>query len=211
MPHPTAEAKSALTGAAKSSDAVLAETSTLALGNLAKASAADGSDATDVVTSLLAKLEAAQTTAEKVLYLDALGNSGDARALTAITARTTDVSIYVRAAAVGALRFQKGDGVVASLFFAGSDPETVVRRAALSAVAQQDVVPNLPMLEKVLGGDAEVTLRVAAVRILARAVNTVPAVEGVLAKAASGDADASVRDAAAQALSKPVAQNGAVH
>jgi HEAT repeat protein len=211
VPHPTEEAKSALTGASKSSDAVLAETSTLALGNLAKASAADGSDASDVVSSLLAKLEAAQTTADKVLYLDALGNSGDARALTAITARTTDASIYVRAAAVGALRFQKGDGVVASLFFAAGDPETVVRRAALSAVAQQDVVPSLPTLEKVLAGDPEATLRVAAVRVLARAVNTVPAVEPVLAKVAANDADASVRDAATQALSRPVAQNGAVH
>lgn len=207
--HPTTEAKAALTGASKSSDASVAETATLALGNLAKASAADGQDASDVVTSLIAKLEAAQTTADKVLYLDALGNTGDERALAPISARLSDGSVYVRGAAVGALRFQKGEGVAASLFVASGDPETTVRRAAISAVAQQSVVAHLPTLKRVLGEDEEASLRIAAVRVLARAVDTVPEVEAILAKTASSDADAQVREAATQALSKPVAQNGA--
>ncbi len=206
--HPTAEAKTALTNASSSTDATVAETSALALGNLARNGAADGTDTSDVVTALIAKLEAAQTTSEKVLALDALGNTGDPRALAPITARIADGVVFVRAAAVGALRFQKGDVVVASLLLASGDPETIVRRAALSAVAQQDVVAHLPTLKHVLGNDPEATLRVAAVRILARAVNAVPEVETILASVAKDDADASVRDAATQALSKPVAQNG---
>lgn len=206
LTHPTPEAKSALTSASKSTDASVAETATLALGSLAKASAADGQDASDVVTSLVAKLEAAQTTAEKVLYLDALGNTGDERALQPILARVGDGSVYVRAAAVGALRFQKSEAVAPSLYLASADPETTVRRASLSAVAQQNVIAHLPTLKRVLAEDEEASLRIAAVRILARAVNATPEVEAILSKAASSDADASVREAATQALSKPVAQ-----
>lgn len=201
---PTTEAKDALAKGAKSSDTELAETSSLALGNLARA-AAGTPDADDAVGMLLARLEAAASPAERALALDALGNSGDPRAVDAILASTSDPSSVVRAAAIRALRFVKDDRVVNALMAGALDGDATVRMGALAAIGQQSVGPFVQLLGHVVTKDADVDVRVLAVRVLARSVNLGGDIESILSTVAAKDTDAKVRDAAAEALSKPTA------
>jgi hypothetical protein len=199
--QPGAEARGALGEAARSSDAELASTATLALGSMARRA---GDGAADVVTDLLAKLEGAQTPSDKALLLDALGNAGDPRALDAILARTGDAERVVRAAAVSALRFANDDRVAPALIGAASvDADLGVRRAAITAMGMQPVAPYVEALAHVLTTEGEASVRVLAVRVLARALNQVSEVEAILSKAATKDADVRVREAATEALSRP--------
>ena len=201
---PTTEAKDALAKGAKSADPELAETSSLALGNLARA--AQGTpDGDDAVAMLLARLEASTSPAEKALALDALGNSGDPRAVDAILASVGDASSVVRGAAIRALRFVKDERAVNALVAGALDPDASVRMGALAAIGQQSVGPFLQVLGHVVTNDADVNVRLLAVRVLARSVNLGGDIESVLATVAAKDADEKVRDAAAQALSKPTA------
>lgn len=204
---PTAEAKSALSEAMGSKNADVAQTAMLALGNLAKADAdAQGeAKADDVVPALLAKLDAAQTGAEKAAVLDALGNAGDVRALDAILAHASSPDTVVRAAAVGALRFIQDERATKGLAAGVFDAAPQVRLAAVAGLGTRPVVPVLEIWKHVLAKDEDTQVRLAAVRVLARSVNAAGEVEALLAEVASKDADAKVREAAAQALSKPKA------
>lgn len=200
--NPTAEARTALKGAmGQSSD--VAQTAALALGNMAGSLAKEGQDATDIVDDLLAKLAAATTSDQKVLFLDALGNTGDPRALPAIRAHLAEGDAAVRVAATAALRFQKADEVDAALALMVRDPEVLVRKAALSAMAQRPVQKSLGGLREVVEHEASKELRKTAIRILARAMDTVPEAEQLLAWAAQHDADEEVKKAAEDALSRP--------
>lgn len=200
--NPTAEARTALKGAMSQSSDV-SQTAALALGNMAGSLAKEGQDATDIVDDLLAKLAAATTAEQKVLFLDALGNTGDARALPAIRAHLAEGDAAVRVAATAALRFQKADEVDAALALMVRDPEVLVRRAALSAMAQRPVLKSLGGLRAVVEHEALKELRKTAIRILARAVDTVPEAEQIVAWAAQHDADDEVKKAAEDALSRP--------
>lgn len=199
---PTADARAALKSAASGSGDV-AQTATLALGNMAASLAKEGGDAKDIVDDLLAKLEAATTPDQKVLFLDALGNTGDPRALPAIRAHVASGDGSVRAAAVSALRFQKAPEVDPLLLVVVRDPEVLVRKAVLSAIAQREVAPLLPALEHVLHEDPIADLRKTAIRILARHVDTVPEAAQLLAWASQNDQDPEVKQAATDALSRP--------
>ncbi len=200
--NPTAEARTALKGAMTQSSDV-SQTAALALGNMAGSMAKEGQDATDIVDDLLAKLAAATTSEQKVLFLDALGNTGDARALPAIRAHLAEGDASVRLAATAALRFQKADEVDPTLALMVRDPEVLVRKAALSAMSQRPVQKSLVGLRHVVENEPVKELRKTAIRILARAVDTVPEAEQILAWAAQHDADADVKKAAEDALSRP--------
>jgi len=197
---PTPEGKAALKGAsAEGGD--LGSTATLALGTMASSMARDGQDATDIVQDLLAKLEAAATAEEKVLFLDALGNTGDPRALDAIRGRVTEGDANVRAAATAALRFQKGDVVDSTLALTVRDPESIVRRAALSAMAQRETLRSFEGLKWVIEHDVVADLRKTAIRVLARAVDASFEVAELLAWCSEHDVDPEVRKSASDALS----------
>ncbi|NOU28419.1 MAG: HEAT repeat domain-containing protein [Polyangiaceae bacterium] len=200
--NPTAEARTALKGAMTQSSDV-SQTAALALGNMAGSLAKEGQDATDIVDDLLAKLAAATTSEQKVLFLDALGNTGDARALPAIRAHLAEGDASVRLAATAALRFQKSDEVDPTLALMVRDPEVLVRKAALSAMSQRPVQKSLVGLRHVVENEPVKELRKTAIRILARAMDTVPEAEQILAWAAQHDADPEVKKAAEDALSRP--------
>jgi HEAT repeat protein len=199
-PDPTPEAKSSLSTASRSADQDLSSTATLALGNLARSG---GDSASDVVSDLLARLDAASTPADKALILDALGNSGSPAALDAILASTTDDAPIVRAAAFGALKLMHDERVAKALPMGMFDASGNVRQAAIAASGMQDLSLYADVLSLVLHKSDDAETRLAAVRVLARGVNSVAAAEAALSWTATNDPEPRVRDAATQALSKP--------
>jgi len=196
----SAEGKHALREASRSPEVDVASTATLALGSAARGG---GDGAQDLVTDLLAKLEAASTPAEKALVLDALGNSGSPRALDAILAHVGHPSSTVRAAALGALKFQNDERATKALVNGMFDPDPGARRASLSAVGQQDVSAFIDALQLLFQKDADVEVRLLAVRVLARSLDAAAPAESVLAWVAQNDRDERVRTAATEALSRP--------
>lgn len=196
---PTAEAKAALKTASTSKDDVGAS-ATLALGNMANQLGKEGGNAKDIVESLLARLEAATTSDEKVLLLDAIGNAADPRALPAIKARLADPDPSVRAAATSALRFQRSEEGSQLLVLQAGSPELHVRRAALAAMAQHEVRAVFAGLANIVKDDPNVELRKSAVRILAHATETSSEVVELLSYVSQHDADDDVKAAAASAL-----------
>ncbi len=200
---PSPEGRAALKVASTSKEPDVAATATLALGSAANNMQKSGEDPKDIVADLLARLDAATDAAEKVLVLDALGNSADARALPAIKARVAEPESSVRAAAVGALRFQKEETVDAILSAVVTDPDVMVRKAALMAMAQRNVVPLLAGYDRVIKTEPQADLRKSAIRVLARSVDAAAEVATLLVWSSQNDPDESVKQAATEALSRP--------
>src|SRR5690606_10012395 len=104
--HPTAAAMKATTSAIGSTDGEQHSAGALALGNQIREARGAQPDAADEgLRALLAHLDGATTASEVILYLDALGNTGDERALPSISRYLAHEDPSIRAAANGALRF----------------------------------------------------------------------------------------------------------
>ncbi len=201
MGEATAEARGALRDAARSSDPEIASAATLALGaQLHRAGDGEGAEAVD---ALVARLRAATTPDEKILCLDALGNAGIVRTLTAILPLAADGDSLVRAAAITALRFMIDPRASAGLAVSLADREPRVRLAAADALFHQPVAPFVQQLSFVLQHEEVPVVRVAVIRALASALDTAPEVADLLGWAATHDSSADVRDAATAALSRP--------
>lgn len=158
--NPTNENLQALDKAADSKDSGLTNAAILATGNAVRNMNADQSGNTaDAVQMLLDGLANASTDAQKQLYLDALGNTGDARALVAITPYLTNASVTVRATATTALKFMSGPVADQAVIAAFSDSEMLVRRAAVFTVAFRPVAGVLLALDTLLKSEKEMTVR----------------------------------------------------
>lgn len=158
--NPTQETMQALDKAADSKNSALANASILATGNAVRAMNADQSgNTTDAVQSLIDGLANATTDAQKQLYLDALGNTGDVRALAAIMPYLTNASVQLRATATTAMKFMNGPVADQAIITAFSDAEMLIRRAAVFTVAFRPIAGVLPALDTLLKTEKEMTVR----------------------------------------------------
>ncbi len=196
--HPTAGSKQALLAASASSDREVSSTATLGLGNLARRMNEEAGDTADAIAALIRGLEGATDDAERVLYLDALGNSGDARALSAIEPYLAHAEVRVRTAAVEALRFMAG--VEQRIVTALGDHAAEVRRAAAGTLTYRAITPLRSLVALVLQKDPDVSTRLELVNAIRLRKRQEPALVDLLAWSAANDPVAEVKNAAKGAL-----------
>ena len=200
--QPTEDSKQALLKAARASDGSLASTATLGLGNLIKRMDEGSGDASDAVAALIQRLAAATDDAERLLCLDALGNSGDPRALSAIEPYLAAGDVKLRAAAAQALRFMAGADARVAAALQDLAPE--VRRAAAGALAYRAITPMLSLVSAVLQHDADVSTRLQLVSALKLRKRQEPGLGDLLSWSAANDPAAEVRSAAKTAIASPM-------
>ncbi len=192
--HPTAASKQALLEAAASRAPGLASTAALGLGNLTRRMNEEAGDTSDAIAELTRRLAGAADDAERILYLDALGNSGDPRALPAIEPYLAHADVKVRAVAVEALRFMAGaDARIAAGL---QDVAAAVRRAAAGALSYRSITPMLALVTLVMKQDPDVGTRLALVGAMQLRKRQEPDLVELLAWAAANDPAAEVQSAA---------------
>jgi HEAT repeat protein len=205
--QPTAEAAGALDAAIGAADPGLSSTATLASGavvNQANAAAGNPPDyapTRDAVQKLVDGLRGARDDQARLVYLQALGNTGDARALPALQPFLASPSPALRGAAVFSLRFFTGASVDEALAAALHDPETGVRRAAASTLSyRRDVSPLEDAIREAVEEDKEMSVRLAVLDGLKFKLREDEAIGGLFAWSAEHDAAAEVRNLARQVL-----------
>lgn len=212
--QPEEASASALQRLASDPNADVRSTALLALGNTALAQRRQGQtgEAAAAVDELLARLSAAQTEDEQLLYLQALGNTGDPRALPALQAALRVPSVEVRKAAAQGLRFIPSDSGGTSpdqlLTEALRDPAAPVRLGALFAVSFRPLLVFLPALQQLVQNDGDEGVRSETVNLLGRALGSagaqlLPGVLHTLKQVAEHDPAPRVRKAALDLLSGP--------
>ena len=139
---------------------------------------------------------------EQILYLQALGNSGDARALPAIQRVLSAGGEELRSAAVTALRFiaaEAVDGLIAATLL--GDPSVRVRRSAVFAASFRPPLLMLPVLQQSGAARFRARVRGEIVPVLGRSLS-LPGVVSTLQAPGQNDANAEVRQAAAALLTR---------
>jgi hypothetical protein len=196
--NPSDDTQRALARAARSPDPSLASTATLGLGNVIKHMNEQASgDPSDALALLVERLQRAASDPERILCLDALGNSGDPGALPAIEPYLASATTELRATAVGALRFLTT--VDDRLVIALQDSAASVRRAAASALSYRAITPMLSVVTLVLHNDPDPSTRLALVAALRLRKRAEPGLAELLAWAAEHDPAPEVRNAARSA------------
>ena len=181
-------------------DKEVATTATLALGNTVRTVNAAAGDSSDAVAALLALLQSATDDSQRILCLQALGNTGDARALAAIGPYLTSADTTLRAAATGALKFMVGATADAAIMAAFADKELEVRRAAVGTVALQPIAAVLAALDHLLRTEPEEAIRLAIVNALNMKLHDDKSIADLLGWAAASDPSEKVRELAKQVL-----------
>jgi len=195
---PTASTLEALEEQADSETRSVRSTAALALGNAARTLEASGGEDDSTVPGLLERLASATTPADQALYLRALGNTGDARALPVIETALSSPEERVRSAAAEALRFiadPRADALISRALVEDLSP--VVRRSAVLAATFRDFVPLMPAMGAALAKDGDERVRMDIVAALGAARKATPAVIELLRGAAEHDPSAEVRKRAA--------------
>lgn len=166
LDHPTPETAKALS--AMLDDDALGSAPPLALGNQARELAdLDPDAAGDAIDQLIAGYTQATGVAEKRVFLGALGNAGDPRALPIMQEALGGHPALAEAAAFG-LRFipgQTAEALLAGLLQTAGP--TRLRVAAVNAVERRDALTWQPMLVAVLEQEADAAVRQAIERVLA--------------------------------------------
>lgn len=209
---PTEDTTATLLRTARDADPEVKSASALALGNAAHSlrEHGQGDAADEPIEALLQKLAAATDPDEQTLYLQALGNAGDARALPAITPLCASPVPAVRAAAAAALRFihEGQDGTVDALLAAAlTDPAAEVRRSAVFSIGYREpasIAALLAPLRQALARDTDLRVRMDTVKLLGKNL-ALPGAREALSQAATRDPAADVRNAA-QALLSPASR-----
>lgn len=206
--HPTDATTTALSKLSSDRDPDVRGTAALAQGNAALAQRKEGhvAEAEQAVDELLAKLQAAATVEEQLLYIQALGNAGDARALSALQTALSATDIELRSAAVTALRFipdDRVDGLIASTLL--QDPVERVRRSAVFAASFRSLLIFLGPLRQAAQSDRDAGVRLDIVGVLGRSL-AFPGVLELLTALATRDPSPDVQRAAAALLSQPSRQ-----
>lgn len=206
--QPLDESSVALSKLVNDKNPDLRNTAALALGNLALSQRRSGQtgEAEHAVDELLEKLQAATTIDEQLLYLQAIGNTGDPRALPMLQTVLSSAEIDARAAAVSALRFMPGenvDALIASTLLRDGAP--AVRKSAVFAASFRTPLVMLPSLRRAVLSDAEAAVRLEIVTVLGRSL-ALPGVAELLRELAAKDASPDVKRAAAALLAGPRTQ-----
>lgn len=200
--HPTDATSVALSKLARDRDPDVRGTAALALGNASLAQRKEGQvgEAEQAVDELLAKLLAATTVEDQLLYIQALGNAGDARALPALQTALSSHDIELRSAAVTALRFvadDRVDALIATTLL--RDPAERVRRSAVFAASFRSLLIFLGPLRQAVQADTDAGVRLDIVSVLGRSL-ALPGVLELLSSIAARDPSPDVRRAAAVLL-----------
>lgn len=164
--NPSAETAGALKAAMEAPE--LGSAPALALGNEARALAeSDPEVAEDAVTVLLERYAAATTLQEKRMYLQALGNTGDPRALPVMRDALSAGNPQLAEVAAFGLRFIPGPEADALLNGLLEGPAlTNVRLAAIQAIALRDPTDWRPRLVAVRERERSDKVRTAIERVL---------------------------------------------
>ena len=167
-----------------------------------KASSEEGlAETADLVQALIDALAAATTPAERALFLKALGNTGDARAVPALVAQLATDDVSVRTAALWALRFMQGAEVDALLVEAlTKEPAMACRQAVVAGAAFRSLPPLGPALDQVARVYPDKALRLDVVHLLGASKERYPAGISTLKYVADNDPAPDVREAAQVAL-----------
>jgi len=197
--RPTAEAVDALRRAGTTGDdGALREAATLALGAAGNAAGHAGTPEAGVAfEALAARAAAARDEGELALVLEAVGNTGDARALALAEPFTRHPSRAVREAAVGAVRFvasAEADAWVAAKLAARDDE--ALRVGAVRAAGFRALEPLGDALAALLATDPSQAVRARTVSMLGGRVRQSPMAAELLLRAAESDPDGDVRAAA---------------
>lgn len=134
--------------------------------------------------------------------MQALGNTGDLRALAAIVPYLTHAEASFRAVATSSLRFMIGSEIGELIIAAMADKEPMVRGAAVGAISSRPVAGMVAALDKLLRGESEVTIRLAIVNAMNMKRKEAPVLDESLAWAAEEDPSSAVRALAKQVLGK---------
>jgi HEAT repeat protein len=198
----TTEAIDALHAGSTDPDVGVRSSSILGLG---AAAAHGGDDGALLSAELLGNLRGASSTDDRVLYLRAIGNSGDVGALPMVARALRDDDALVRCAAAAALRFMQDPDVDPLLdSVASTDADADVRSTALFAIGFRDLSVHEPTLASASRVDASESMRVSAIELLGRIVRKDPRVLDVLRECASSDASDEVRARARAAMAAVV-------
>jgi HEAT repeat protein len=193
-----AETASALLALVGDPEPDVAASAALAAGSAARTlSEAGQQEAADVVDQLIHQLEQASTVPEIELYLGALGNTRDGRALPAIAPYAGHVMDPVRQAAAEALRFMPAptaDGLLHAML--QNDPSPEVRSSAIFAAAHRPLAGYIQLLSTLVVLDPIAGVRAEAIGVVGPLAAEVPAVATALQKAADADPDPAVRESA---------------
>ncbi len=193
--HPTEETADALEKAMHSADKKVDNTATLALGNVVRSMNNDGTgDTADELKLLVDGLANASSDAERKVYLEALGNSGDTRAFAAIAPYLSHQIVALRAAATGALKFMVGEVADAAITAAFSDSENSVRNAAAHTIGFRPISNMLDVIDTVLRTETIVGIRLEMLKGMHMRINDDSNVIDSVAWAMENDPSVKVRD-----------------
>ena len=142
------ETVAALAEAAHDPDEGVRTSALLAMGAAGRHVGSPGAEV-DPVGELLSRFEASRDPGERLLLLEALANSGDARLLELCTRILESADAYLWTAAVFGLRFVKAEGADALLVRLLAHPLAELRLAAVQAVGFRDLAAwRAPLLER---------------------------------------------------------------
>lgn len=163
------EARDALSQGSNDASREVRESSTLALGNVARELGdADG----ETVHDLVAKYERARDDEERAMLLEAMGNSGSAEILPVVRTALASENESLREAAAHALRFLPlgdADAVLARVL--GSEPSSTVIVAAVDSIGFRVVEMHARALERVVLADTAGRVRAAVAEICQKALS----------------------------------------
>jgi len=184
----------------------LRENALLALGALAnRMRGRDAEAARDWVGRLVEQYEQAGSDAERIIALDALGNSGDGAALDVLAAALASGSIAVQASAAQNLRLMPAPRADALLVAAlAPSMDASVRKTAMFALGFRRYDAMHEALDAIARRDPDAELRSGGLHALTtylqrdRATDALPLIRWI----AANDPDAGIRNAASRALSQ---------
>jgi hypothetical protein len=162
---PTDDTGRALLGFMGSEDLGISSTSTLATGAVIRSMTKIASgNAGPLLDALVQGLSRAANAQEKGLALNALGNTGHPRALSAIAPYLASEVVGLRSAAVHGRRFMAGDAADRAVNAGLADAEHEVQKAAADTLRYRPIEAVLPAVEAWFARGPEKTARAVAVR-----------------------------------------------
>jgi hypothetical protein len=184
-------------------DPELRDTAELALGGALRQAGSETLSKTSTSAQyLIERLDAASTTPERTLALEALGNTGSDQALPALKLALADSSPPVRASAANALRHLQSPDADAQLAkIASGDADANVRSSALRALIPRALTSGTRAgLISALGQDADVVVRMTAVDVMSKYLDQETGFQQALEQCSEHDPDARVRERATAVL-----------